>query len=420
MTTRRTILKGAGGLLAWGLTDAARAASAAPDRKLLFVFAPGGWDPTRVFADGFDTDGVDMEAGSERATAGRLPYIDHGSRPSVRAFFEAEHHRALVVNGVMVRSIAHEICTMIAMTGTSSGLAPDWPAIVANSDTDGFTLPHLVLDGPSFPGDLGVAVARSGVNGQLEALVSGAAHDWSADPPVSGPDRVSESLVDRYMLRRAQAREQASVSAIEQRLTGDFRKSMDKLAALKDLRHTTDFTAGADLVDQASVAADLFAQGVTRCATLSYTGADRAGWDTHADNDNQQALLWEGLFQGLTQLMAELDMRTAPSGARLSEETLVVVLSEMGRTPAKNLLDGKDHWPYTSAMLLGAGITGDRAIGGFGPGFTGMPLDPATADVVEDGPLLSAEALGATILAAAGVDPEPYVSGVAPISGVLL
>ena len=78
----------------------------------------------------------------------------------MRTFLEAWHARTVVFNGLMVRSIAHEICTMIAMTGTTSGLRADWPAILAGEERDRYTLPHLVLGGPSFPGDLGVAVLR--------------------------------------------------------------------------------------------------------------------------------------------------------------------------------------------------------------------------------------------------------------------
>jgi hypothetical protein len=37
-------------------------------------------------------------------------------------------------------------------------------------------------------------------------------------------------------------------------------------------------------------------------------------------------------------------------------ETLMLVLSEMGRTPSSLPTLGKDHWPVTSAMLLGAGV----------------------------------------------------------------
>ena len=45
-----------------------------------------------------------------------------------------------------------------------------------------------------------------------------------------------------------------------------------------------------------------------------------------------------------------LDASPGVYAPTLAEETVVVVLSEMGRTPGINGTDGKDHWPWTSAM----------------------------------------------------------------------
>lgn len=412
---RRHFLTGAGACLAAMGVPLGAHAVPANDRKFVFVFAPGGWDPTRVFADGLDNPNVDMEPGAQRASIGDLSWIRHSSRPTVDTFFQANAAETLILNGVMVRSIAHEICTMIMMTGTTSGLQPDWPAAIATVDRAGLTLPHLVVDGPSFPGDQGVSVSRTGVNGQLEALISNQVEDWS-QIPVDTPDRVAENLIDRYLKRRAGARAGTPRSALEGQLTADFRDSMDKLTALKDLRYTMDFNASALLEDQARVAVDALSLGVSRCVTLA-SGA--GNWDTHADNDNLQAPLWESLFQGLTQLMVLLKSTPGSSGGTLADETTVVVLSEMGRTPLLNDLNGKDHWPNTSVMIVGRDVTGGRVVGGFDEAFYGRGVDPASGELDDGAQALSAEAVGATLLALADVDPEPYVSGVAPITGVL-
>lgn len=417
MNRRHFLMGSAAMVAAMGVPVPAHAQSTA-DRKFIFVFNPGGWDTTRVFADVFEHQpNVSMEPFADRATAGGITYVDHPFRPSVRAFFEANHQRSLVVNGLMVRSIAHEICTMIMMTGTSSGLQPDWPAAMSAARSADYVLPHLVIGGPSFPGDLGVAVARAGTNGQLQNLVSGRALDSSA-VDVRGPDGVTEALIDRYMKRRATARAGSSRSALERQLVGDFETSMNKLNDLKDLRYTMDFTGGLGVQDQAQVAIDALSQGVSRSVTLQHSGSSGTGWDTHADNDDQQSMLFEELFQGLGILMQRLDDTPGTHGGTLADETTVVVLSEMGRTPLLNGTLGKDHWPYTSALILG-GVTGDRVVGGFDSQHYGLSVDPASGDTTESGQVLSAEALGATLLALADVDPEEFVSGVAPLTGVL-
>ena len=66
--------------------------------------------------------------------------------------------------------------------------------------------------------------------------------------------------------------------------------------------------------------------------------------------------------------------------------------------------------------LVGAGITGDRVIGGYDDSYYGRNVDPTTAEVDDGGAVLSAESIGATLLALADVDPAEFVSGVAPLT----
>jgi hypothetical protein len=417
MINRRDFFKASALTLgALGLPLPAKAARP-EDLRFLFVFAQGGWDPTRTLATPFSNRNVSMDAGSEKGTVGNISFVDHMDRPSVRGFFESHYEKSLILNGVMVRSIAHEICTMIAMTGTTSGLSPDWPAILAGTGGD-FVLPHVVLGGPSFPGDLGELVARTGASGQLEALISGSALAMS-DQVTSGPSRPAEAILDRYLSRRAKARAAYGLSPVDSALSGDFATAVEQLQALKDLQYVMDFTGGADLASQAEVAVDTLSLGIARCLTLS-SGQGGLSWDTHANNDQDQSTLWEGLFAGLNQLMALLASAPGPGGGTLADQTLVVVLSEMGRTPMLNSFNGKDHWPYTSMLLTGAGIAGNRVIGDFDDGFYGMNIDVSSGDTFEDGTVLSAESVGATLLTLADIDPSEYVSGVDPIEAALL
>jgi len=416
---RRFLLGSAAALAAAGLPLGLAHGQARPgDSKFIFVFARGGWDPTRVFATEFDNRNVDMEPGADRATAGNISYVDHPSRPSVRGFMDQYHGQTAILNGVMVRSIAHEICTMIAMTGNSSGTVPDWPAILASQAQDRYTLPHLVLDGPSFPGNLGSAVARTGTNGQLESLLSGASLD-NSDIPVQGFSRPMEGIMDRYLARRSSARADGATSTLDERLARDFATSHSKATTLKDLQFVMSFNGGQQLAGQANVAVQALSLGLSRCVTLQHLGQGGQGWDTHANNDELQTGHFEDLFAGLSSLMRLLQVTPGEVEPTLADETTVVVLSEMGRTPKLNAFNGKDHWPYTSVLIHGPRITGSRVIGGFDANYYGDPVDPTTADSTPQGQILSAEAVGATLLAMADIDPDPYVSGVQPITGLL-
>ncbi len=47
----------------------------------------------------------------------------------------------------------------------------------------------------------------------------------------------------------------------------------------------------------------------------------------------------------------------------IREKLVIIVQSEMGRTPHYNKGDGKDHWSIGSIMFMGSGIRGNRVIG---------------------------------------------------------
>lgn len=425
LPSRRGVLRASAALggaaaLSGGLTRPARAAGglSGSDLKYLFVFAGGGWDPTRVFADGFDNDAVDMEPGADRGTAGGITFVDAADRPSVRSFFESYHQQTLVFNGVMVRSIAHEICTMIALTGTTSGLVPDWPAILGGESGERYTLPHLVMTGPSFPGDMGEAVVRSGTSGQLDALLSGDILDWS-DSTLNRLSSPSQGILDNYIRRRSMARADGAKTALDRELAAAYSASVEKAVDLKDLRYAMNFAGGSDLASAGSVALQALSLGLARCVSLTYPIDFGGEWDTHVNNDAQQSPLWEGLFSGLLSIFEEMESTPGELGATLLDEVVVVVMSEMGRTPALNGLSGKDHWPYTSVMVSGPNLAGSRVIGGFDASWYGELVDPSTGDSDESGGVLSAESVGATLLALGDVDPDSYVSGVEPITGAL-
>src|SRR5947209_2071035 len=86
---------------------------------------------------------------------------------------------------------------------------------------------------------------------------------------------------------------------------------------------------------------------------------DFDAWDTHTRNFpilRENKLPYFDLTY--TALLEDLEQRG------LLDETLVVVMSEMGRTPRINPAGGRDHWTYCySMMFAGAGIHGGTVHG---------------------------------------------------------
>jgi membrane-anchored protein YejM (alkaline phosphatase superfamily) len=121
---------------------------------------------------------------------------------------------------------------------------------------------------------------------------------------------------------------------------------------------------------------------------------DYDAWDTHTRNF---VILREnklpGLDQTFTALMEDLEVRG------LLDETLVVVMSEMGRTPKINGNAGRDHWTHCYSILFaGAGIRGGTIHG----------ASDAQAAYVKDLPTSTAD-ICATIFECLGIDPEMTV-----------
>ncbi len=170
------------------------------------------------------------------------------------------------------------------------------------------------------------------------------------------------------------------------------------------------------LDEQIDVAIMALENGVARCVTV---GDSLLDYDSHAVNDELQSPLFNSLFLSLETLMDRLAAATSPSGASLADETVVVVLSEMARSPTYNGSNGRDHWPCTSVMIVGSGVAGGRVYGGWDSLMYGQPVDLASGDIAEGGTWLAPEHVGATLLALADVDPADTGLSVGPIGAVL-
>jgi hypothetical protein len=417
--SRRHLLASSAGVAGMGMLGLKPGVARALDGsglKFLFVVNYGGWDPTRVFATEFANPFVDMERWAGLETFGDLSFVDHADRPSVRSFFESWATRSVIFNGVLVQSIAHENCLRIMMTGSTARDRSDWGAILGGAQASGFALPQVVVGGPSFPGAYGTFVTRTGTGGQLQSLLDGTLLDWS-DVPVDLPEKRVQARIDAYVAGRVAA-EQARVSGAgnSAAMLEAMARSHERAVDLEELAQLIDWGDVATFSGQAGLAAELLSRGLSRVATLGFSGQ---GWDSHANNDTVQSANFESLFAGLGSIMETLSALPGETTTRLVDETVVVVLSEMGRTPQLNVSDGKDHWPYTSTLVVGPGLAGGRVVGGYDSYYYGRPIDPLSGELSDSGVLLTSEVVGATLLASADIDPEEHTPGVATIDALL-
>jgi hypothetical protein len=83
------------------------------------------------------------------------------------------------------------------------------------------------------------------------------------------------------------------------------------------------------------------------------------GWDTHANNfKSLKSSRIPPVDQGLPQLLADLEDQG------MLDNTLVMWLTDFGRTPKINSASGRDHWSTSGfAIMAGAGIPGGSVLG---------------------------------------------------------
>ncbi len=120
----------------------------------------------------------------------------------------------------------------------------------------------------------------------------------------------------------------------------------------------------------------------------------QAAWDTHERN---YPMLRETLLPGLDQTYSAFLEDLEDRG--LLDETLVVMMGEMGRTPKVNAKGGRDHWTACySVVLAGAGIRGGSVHG----------ASDQHAAYIKDKPVHIRDIV-ATIYHCLGIDPATIV-----------
>jgi uncharacterized protein (DUF1501 family) len=94
-------------------------------------------------------------------------------------------------------------------------------------------------------------------------------------------------------------------------------------------------------------------------AGVRFVTVTDGAWDTHQNNfKSLKDRLMPRIDQGLPRLVQDLDERG------LLSTTLVVWLTDFGRTPQINAAGGRDHWATAGfAVMAGAGVPGGSVVG---------------------------------------------------------
>lgn len=104
-------------------------------------------------------------------------------------------------------------------------------------------------------------------------------------------------------------------------------------------------------------------------AGCRFIGIDHGSWDTHVDNfTSHEKALVPPTDQALSALVSDLDERG------MLDETLVVMMGEMGRTPKINNNAGRDHWSQCQTVVFSGGGTRNGIVIGASDKTASLPI----------------------------------------------
>ncbi len=421
--SRRTFLtRSAAGLAVAGSSlalsgRAVRAAGSDAGRHLIIVLASGGWDTSYALDPKVGNPNVDSPAG-DVSLYENIPVLTDASRPAVGEFFAEWAPYTAVVNGINVRSIAHPECRARIMTGATGTGNPDMGAMAAFELGADLPVPYMILGNDAYTGPLAAIAGRVGQTNQIKALLDpNDAYPAPAGSPYAHdgfvPDGTQDALIRDYVVAQAERmRATRGQRGYNQARVDDFLNSLprgDVLRTQADGFGQRGSTLSFD--DQVDMAVRVLSEGISRTVNLD----SRFSWDTHDDNA-PQGLQHDRFFAGLSGLAQALAQSPGVlGGSTLLDETTVVVVSEMTRTPRLNGTGGKDHWPVASAMLFGAGVAGGEVYGSTNDLAEAEAVDLGTGQADSEGVSLQPGNFAAGVLQVLGVDPSAYFPNLEPL-----
>lgn len=332
------------------------------------VQAVGGWDPT-MLCDPKDTLGTTYDGTG--VSAGNIVYTPFGQEWTT--FFETNHQRMVVINGVDIQTNSHDAGRRHMASGRLGEGLPNLAALVA-----GFQAPHLPLAFLSFGGyeETGGVVAPTG-DIDSDRLAGIIYPDRLS--PAADESRLYHSVKTRALIdleREARAKRMRQKTRLPK-----IGHSMDSLLATRlgsaQLKQLEELLPNLDAEgDEARVQ---LAVAAYRAGIGTSVNFARGGFDTHTNHDSLHGQAMGDLLKLINFIWQAVD------DAGIAHRTVMLITSDFGRTPTYgssgyNGNMGKDHWPISS-MLVVSGLKefkGDRVIGSTDAGFSPVPLDPET------------------------------------------
>ncbi len=360
-----------------------RSAFAQAESPHLFIMfdARGAWDTSILmdpyggepYSSHYDEEHILTVAGTDHRYAPKsvnagtpVPYMV-GAQGDKEDFFQRYGDQLLVMNGVDTQTNSHDVGPRHVWSGNIRSGTPAFSALYAAiwEETIGATLPMALLSTGGYDDAAGL-LPPSRV-GQVSALLD-----------ISQPYRIAASSttnLNRYLPPEVEAQINAKQAERHARLSGQatlphhqamyeaLERARSAEPAFEPLHAEFLALPALDaeeaqnpLIPKAQVALAAMRAGVCVSAMVSL-----GSFDTHGDHDTDHPVKMQQLLDAI-----DYTARTLQT-LGLADRATLVMGADFARTiyndtPA-NSARGKDHWPITSLMAMGAGVSGGRVIG---------------------------------------------------------
>lgn len=372
-------------------------AAADPNRFWVMVNASGGWDPTSLCdpkGNALRSDGrgpVNNFSAASIRTAGNIsyaPYSDTIAAPAedtLAEFFTRHSGRMQVINGIDTGTNSHSVGSRFVWSGKSDMGNPSLAAMIAASAAPNKAMSYISNGGYDFTDSI-VSASRVSGSGNFSKLA------FPNEPNPGNTDRYYEDgvydLIQQAQMASLRRQSSSEVLAKRRKKLNELLSARSGTDSLDQIVQKLPSPISSGLKGQAEMAAAAFASGLSVSANLNV-----GGFDTHGNHDNSQTNSLDNLLDGVNHLWTELERQG------IQDRTTIMIGSDFGRTPFYNgytrdsgdLIGagGKDHWNVTSVIIMGAGITGNRVIGGTDDLFGARKVNPSTLAFDDNGILIT-------------------------------
>ena len=363
--------------------------------------AAGGWDTTYLM-DPKGIGGINrLYQEGEILTEGDhkyAPTAKHKQGGMSNEDFYAEFGKELLTfNGLDYSVNNHSPCSRYMATGKLDSLAyPTFAALVAACQGPACPLSFLTFGNYSATGNL-VAMSRVPYLPSLQRIANADAIDGNVRAPYH--DDFAQNRIEQVLADRRSSRLEAPLLPRSQRAENMLYAAQ---VNSRTLSRITPFIPKENpkqrLDQQAEIALASFKAGVCVSANLSI-----GQFDSHANNDADQMKLIPEFLEGIAYVLHRAE------DLQIRDKLVVVVQSEMGRTPTYNQGNGKDHWSIGSIMFLGPGIQGNRVIGATDEGQFAVPFNPQSlTNDADNGIRIRPEHIHQALREFAGIAKHPH------------